>query len=361
MTNSAYIHIPFCKSKCKYCSFVSFTDTEYIEKYVNALLKEIDYNYKTELLKTLYFGGGTPSLLPIQFINKIIERFTIDNKTEITYEINPDDANFNYLKELKNLGINRLSFGVQTFDDKILNLIGRRHNSEQVFQAIENAKEAGFEHISVDLIYGLPEQTLESLEKDLKIINNLDIPHVSTYGLKIEKPSFYYYHPVSVPDSDMQADMYILINEYLNKTVLYRYEISNFSKKGYESKHNLNYWDNNEYYGLGVSAHGYENGIRYSNTENMAEYISNPCKHAQEHMVTDKERLEEEIFLGFRKESGININNINTKFGIDFNSKYKNIIDRYTPKYIVKTDTGYKLSTDGILLSNNILAEFIDI
>lgn len=362
MAESVYIHIPYCKSKCRYCSFVSTTLPYDSKSYLNALKKEIKNYYKSETLNTLYFGGGTPSLLPAEFYNELLDCFKITDKNEITFEINPDDANINYLKLLKNIGINRLSFGVQTFDDNILKLIGRRHYSEDIFKAVSNAKESGFDNISVDLIYGLPKQTLNTLKYDLKIVKDLDISHISTYGLKIEKTSYFYFNPPeNLPDDDTQADMYLFLNEFLGKENFIRYEISNFSKPGFESRHNINYWNNKEYYGFGVAAHGYINNLRYSNNTDIDEYIKNPVKHQTEHFVTQKEKLEEEIFLGFRKECGINKKEINQKFNIDFDNKYKDILKKYIPDYIIPTKNGYKLSINGILLSNNILAEFIDI
>lgn len=358
MAKSAYIHIPFCKSKCKYCSFVSFVGIAQ-ENYFEILLSDILANYSGETLETLYFGGGTPSLMSINQVRKIISKFKISEKTEVTFEMNPDDANYEYLKDLRGLGVNRLSMGSQSFDDKILKNIGRRHSSADTVNAVETAKKAGFNNISLDLIYGLPEQ--KSVKKDLEIITKLEIQHVSTYGLKIEEGShFYKYPPQNLPDEDFQADMYLEINEYLAQKGFYRYEISNFAQKGFESKHNLNYWNNNEYYGFGAAAHGYINGIRYSNWESLEEYSLNPMGFAMEHKVTEQEQLEEEIFLGFRREIGVDINRINEKFSIDFDKKYNSVIKKYSPQYIQKTPCGYKLTLDGILLSNNILSEFID-
>jgi len=253
-----------------------------------------------------------------------------------------------------------LSNGSQNFDDEILKLIGRRHDSSQIFQTVKNAKKAEFENISLDLIYGLPTQTLESLNKDLEIITKLGIQHVSTYGLKIEDDSYWgKFPPERLPDEDLQADMYLGVNEILENYGYRRYEISNFALNGYESKHNLNYWDNEEYYGFGLAAHGYIDGIRYSNHTTLENYMNNPAKHANGHLQTEQEKLEEEIFLGFRKESGINISKIKEKFGIDFNSKYNQILNKYAPEYIKKTALGYKLTLKGILLSNNILSEFL--
>ena len=377
MVENAYIHIPFCKSKCAYCSFVSFNRLEKITGYVYALLKDISDNYCGEKLRTLYFGGGTPSLLPIDLLSKIIKKFKFQNNYELTMEINPDDANLEYFSALKTLGVNRLSLGSQTFDDKILKLIGRRHDSNAIVNAVKLAKEAGFTNISVDLIYGLPLQTLDSLKNDLEKFLELDIQHISTYGLKIEEGSKFsrYYScnrpaptlalprgegttEICLPDDDAQADMYELINNTLEKNGYYRYEVSNFAKSGYESKHNLNYWDNNEYYGFGCAAHGYVDGIRYSNYSTLDEYMAKPSTHELGRTLTEQEKLEEEIFLGFRKRSGIDVNRIKERFGIDFNSKYKNILDKYN-EFIEPTPNGYTLNLKGVLISNLILSEFI--
>ena len=377
MVESAYIHIPFCKSKCAYCSFVSFNRLEKITGYVYALLKDISDNYCGEKLRTLYFGGGTPSLLPIDLLSKIIKKFKFQNNYELTMEINPDDANLEYFSALKSLGVNRLSLGSQTFDDEILKLIGRRHDSGAIENAVKLAKEAGFTNISVDLIYGLPLQTLDSLKNDLEKFLELDIQHISTYGLKIEEGSKFsrYYScnrlaptlalprgegtvEICLPDDDAQADMYELINNTLEKNGYYRYEVSNFAKSGYESKHNLNYWDNNEYYGFGCAAHGYVDGIRYSNYSTLDEYMAKPSTHELGHTLSQQEKLEEEIFLGFRKTSGININKINELFGIDFDNKYKNILEKYKD-FIEPTSNGYTLNLNGVLISNLILSEFI--
>lgn len=374
MTKSAYIHIPFCKSKCKYCSFVSYNRPEMMIGYVYALLKDISVNYRGEELNTLYFGGGTPSLLPVDFLEKIIKPFIFSKNYEFTLEINPDDRDLDYFKQLKSLGVNRLSIGSQTFDDKILKLIGRRHNSEQITEAVNLAKEAGFENISVDLIYGLPTQTMDCLKKDLEKFLSLDIQHISTYGLKIEEESFWgkcynretnqlvlpdtdqIYLP---PDEDEQADMYEGgVNKILENAGFYRYEVSNFAKAGFESRHNLNYWNNNEYYGFGAAAHGYVDGVRYSNYTSLEEYMAKPHIHECGRTLSMQEKLEEEIFLGFRKRSGVNVSEIDQKYGIDFGSKYRHILEKYSD-FIEKTPSGYTFNLKGTLISNIILSEFI--
>jgi len=362
MSNSVYIHIPFCKSKCKYCSFVSYEDFKEKDRYVNALQKEINYYYRGETLKTLYFGGGTPSLLDISDIEKIITRFIfIPDFCEITFELNPDDADYEYLKRLREMGVNRISIGAQSFDDAMLSELGRRHNSAQIYEAVELSKKAGFKNISLDLIYGLPNQTCEKFEKDLKIVSELGITHISTYGLKIEEPSYYYFNrPDNLPDDDSQADMYINLNEFLEKRGYKRYEISNFAKAGYESKHNLNYWSNKEYYGFGTAAHGYKYGVRYSNYKILDDYIKHPLKKETQHFVSTKEKFEEEIFLGFRKSGGINTKMIKEKYYTDFDEKYKSVIEKYSPEYLEKTEEGYRLTLKGVLLSNMLLSEFVD-
>ena len=364
MPNSVYIHIPFCKTKCNYCSFVSkkIDKSDELECYVEALVKEIDRHYRGETLKTIYFGGGTPSVLPVKLIEKILQKFIfIPEFCDITFEMNPDDADYDYLKKLNELGVNRLSMGAQSFDNNILKLIGRRHSAEQTIEAVESAKRAGFNNISLDLIYGLPTQDIDSLKNDLETIVKLDIQHISTYGLKIEEPSYYSKNPPeNLPDDDTQADMYLMINEFLESKGFKRYEISNFAKPGFESKHNLNYWNNKEYYGFGLAAHGYQCGIRYSNKSDFEDYTIYPIRRESEHLVTPKEKFEEEIFLGFRKTEGINTEVIKKKYFIDFDEKFKDVLNKYVPEYIEKTGNGYKLTLKGVLISNNILAEFIE-
>ena len=358
MAKSVYIHIPFCKQKCKYCSFVSFTNLDLISSYVTALLTEIDRYYCGEELTTLYFGGGTPSLLKIELIKEIIKKFHLTSNTEVTFELNPDDVSLTYLDSLRKCGINRLSIGAQTFDNKTLALIGRRHNVEQTINAVKLAKKVGFENISLDLIYGLPNTNFKN---DLKHITELEVQHVSTYGLKIEEGSYWgKFIPQNLPNDDEQADMYIFIHNYLEDKGYKRYEISNFALCSYESKHNLNYWNNAEYYGFGVSAHGYVNGVRYANTSSFDKYIKNPIVRQEEHSLTINEKIEEEIFLGLRKEAGINIIDFKAKYNLDFERKYQFIIDKFYPKYLIKDCDCYKLTIDGVLLSNNIMAEFLE-
>lgn len=362
MVKSAYIHIPFCKSKCHYCSFVSFNKLELKDSYIEALLQEIDYYYKGELLNTIYLGGGTPSILTAKDFAKILKKFKPDHNAEITTELNPEGVNYDYLRELFDLGINRISLGCQTFDDTLLKQINRRHNAQQVIESVKIAQNAGFGNISLDFIYGLPNQTPEMFYSDLKQAIDLGIQHISLYGLKIEEGCFFYNHmPQNLPDDDIQADMYLGAIKLLTNQGFEHYEVSNFSRPNYNSRHNLNYWNNEEYYGFGVSAHGYTNGIRYGNIETIEQYIKNPILHQEEKLLTTQEKLEEEIFLGFREMKGIMVSKINHKYNIDFDQKYKSILNKYEKlKLIQKTEGGYSLTPNGILVSNVILADFLE-
>lgn len=362
MVKNVYIHIPFCKSKCKYCSFVSFCLLNLKSDYLSALQKEIIQSYKNEKLNTLYFGGGSPSLLTADEFSKIIKLFITDNSTEITAELNPEGITPKYLKELKNTGVNRLSFGCQTFNDKILKDIGRQHSARDVVNAVKFAQDNGFDNISLDFIYGLPEQTIDMFAYDLEFAISLGVQHISLYGLKIEEGCYFFKNrPQNLPDDDVQADMYLKAIEILTKNNFEHYEISNFALEKFKSKHNLNYWNNNSYYGFGVAAHGYENGIRYFNTSNLKEYINYPNVHKNTHKLTIQEQLEEEIFLGFRKSEGINTEKINKKFNIDFRKKYSAIVNKYISYgYLKDTNTGFTLTKEGILVSNVILSEFLE-
>ena len=361
MVKSAYIHIPFCKSKCHYCSFVSFADMRLKTEYLQALNSEIYMAYQEENMDTLYIGGGTPSVLQVEEIESIIKNFNVNPNTEITMEINPDDADYGYLRGLYDIGINRLSFGCQTFNDDILKIINRRHNAGQVIDSVKMAQDAGFKNISLDFIYGLPNQTPDMFYNDLKLAVLLGVTHISLYGLTIEPDCYFYKNTSLTPDDDMQADMYIGACELLLPSGFEHYEISNFSLKGYNSRHNLNYWNNKEYYGFGVAAHGYVNGIRYGNKVDLEEYIENPYDHDEEKFVTEAEKLEEAIFLGFRKMAGIDVEKINCDYDIDFEKKYGDVIKKYKEiNLITDTAKGYALTHAGALVSNTILAEFIE-
>ena len=376
MVESVYIHIPFCKRKCNYCTFVSYPKLDLRQKYINALFTEIKNRYRGEELNTIYFGGGTPSLLAINDIKKILKCFNTfiqssvshknrrsgfaSAKTEITVEINPETVDENYLSNLRKIGVNRLSIGIQDFNDDILKIIGRGHTSQTAIDVVKTAQNVGFDNISVDLIYGLPNQTLRGFETSLNKAFELGIQHISLYGLKIENGCYFYKNPPkNLPDDDAQAKYYLKAIELCKQNGFEHYEISNFALKGFESKHNLNYWDNENYYGFGLSASGYEGNIRYYNETDLIKYIENPLKKLKEDFLTLNQQMEEEIFLGFRKSEGINITELNSKYDVDFEKMFEHPLKKYSGTYIIKTKNGYKLSDDGFLVSNIILSEFL--
>lgn len=361
MVKHAYIHIPFCIRKCHYCSFVSGFNINKKTEYISALTEEIKKRYKGEKLSTIYFGGGTPSLLEGEELSQILSCFNFDNTCEITLEANPETVTKEKFTIISNAGFNRISLGVQTFDNNLLKLIGRNHNEETVYQAIQTIKEAGFKNISIDLIYGLPNQILDDFLKDLEKAIKLDIQHISTYGLKIEDESFFGQNPPSnLPDDEQQASMFLELCKILKDNSFEHYEISNFAKKGYKSNHNCAYWKNRNYYGFGLNASGYEGNTRYKNTEIFEEYIKNPLSKEEE-TLTVQETMENEIFLALRLKEGINISEINQKYKIDFEQKYKKIIEKYTNLDMLKIKNEYcNLTQKGILLSNEIMSEFLD-
>ena len=357
MPKSVYIHIPFCLKKCAYCSFLSGINPSYKSIYIDKLILEIKNFYKGKILETLYFGGGTPSLLDPFEIKKILDCFNFQN-CEITLEMNPKTADLDKLKAFFDIGINRISLGVQSFDDEILKIAGRIHNSYDAIKCIENIELAGFKNFSIDLMYGLPTQTLEIWQNTLNIAKKLAPPHISLYGLKIERDcDFYLNPPKDLPDDDMQADMHELaLDSFKN---YYHYEFSNFAKeKSFCSRHNLTYWNIKPYWGFGIGAAGFVNNRRYENEVDIEKYIKDPTAQKKFYKTN---LLEEHIFLGFRKLEGINVEEINKIFSIDFNKKYAPQLKKFiSSEHIQKTSQGYKLTKKGILLSNSVLCEFLD-
>lgn len=362
MINCTYIHIPFCEKKCKYCSFCSFSLVKLKDEYINSLIKEIKFFYKNDPQKTIYFGGGTPSLLEIQDIEKILSNFNFNSNTEITIEINPHNISKEKLKDYRSIGINRISVGIQSFDDEILNLIGRTHTTLEAIEVIENIKKAGFDNYSIDLIYGLPNQDINNWINTLNKAIKTDSSHISLYGLKIEKGSYFYkYPPKNIADDETQAKMYEIAIEKLKEKYIH-YEFSNFAKnENYFSKHNSAYWHCENYYGFGVSASGYIENKRYTNTFNLKDYINNPYKKEYE-ILSKENKIEEEIFLGLRLTKGIDFLKINSKYNINIYEIYKKEFEKFLALNLMeKTKKGVKLTQKGILLSNEVLCEFIKI
>ena len=299
-------------------------------------------------------------MLTIKEIEQFVSLFNLEDDAEITLELNPESVNAEFFQALAQTRVNRLSIGSQSFDDEILRRIGRRHKSSDVSRVVGQARDAGFKNLSLDFIYGLPGQSLESFISDLEQAATLGVEHISLYGLKIDEGCFFAMHPPeNIADEDLQAQMYLAAIETLQKYGFEHYEISNFARGGNFSRHNTSYWENQEYYGFGLAAHGYVNGVRYSNPMNLDEYLEEPLRKEFSQTLTVQEKLEEEIFLGLRLTKGINVNAVNRKFNIDFETKYKEVLSKYSA-YLEKENGFYRLSDAGILVSNVILAEFLE-
>ena len=280
-----YVHIPFCVKKCSYCDFVSFANkNDYIEEYVNALKKEIKDNKRNDYeIDTIYIGGGTPSFIDAKYISEIFkvikENFNVNSNAEITIEVNPGTVNEEKLQIYKEAGINRISIGLQSTKNEILEKIGRIHNYEQFIETYNIARKVGFTNINVDLMLALPNQTITDLQESLDSVIKLEPEHISVYSLILEEGTlmekWVKEGNAKLPEDEIERKMYWMVKEKLEENGYNHYEISNFAKKGFESKHNLNCWNQSEYLGFGVSAHSYVNGRRYCNISNIEKYIEN--------------------------------------------------------------------------------------
>ncbi len=355
---SAYIHIPFCETICTYCDFCKFYyDKKIVFPYLKALEKEIKENYKEEKLSTIYIGGGTPSSLDLKELEKLLSILSVfkkENTYEYTIECNIESITEEKIKLFSFYGINRISIGVQTFQEKYLTFLNRKHTKEEVFQKINMIKKY-ISNINVDLIYAIPGETLEELESDLECFLSLKIPHISTYSLIIEEHTILHNQKVENISEELDLKMYELILQKLNQ--YHHYEISNFSLVGYESKHNLTYWNNEEYYGFGVGASGYVNGIRYTNAKSISHYKEN--KKIECYSVSSKEKIENEFILGFRKLDGISIKSFKEKYGL--NPIYLKSVQDLMNKKMLEVEGDYlKIPDKYIYVSNEILISFID-
>ena len=358
---SVYIHIPFCSNICSYCDFTKlYYNKNYIDKYLNTLKEEIELNYKNEMIDTIYIGGGTPTSLNTQELNKlfeIIKIFKTNKNLEFTIECNIENLTKEKLDLFKKNNVNRLSIGIQTFNNKFLKYLNRNHTKEDVFKIIKYAKEIGFDNINIDLIYGLKDQTLKDLEDDINEFLKLDINHISTYSLIIEPHTKLYIENEFNIDEELDLKMYELICNKLKDNNYIHYETSNFAKKGYESKHNLTYWNNLEYYGFGLGASGYIDNIRYTNTKNIDKYLNKEFILEKE-VIDKKINMENEMILGLRKLKGVNINNFKEKYNIDLKEAFdiEDLIN--SNKLIIENDYIF-INPNYIYLSNEILINFI--
>lgn len=358
---SIYIHIPFCKSICSYCDFAKILYREDLAlSYLDALEKEIEDLYEHEKIDTIYIGGGTPSMLSddaLEKLSSILKRFDIKNDVEFTFECNIEDITQNLLISLKDIGVNRLSIGIESFNAKKLEFMNREAKFEDALSKIQLARTFGFDNINVDLIYGVKDEKLKDLKKDLKLMLKLEPDHISTYSLIIENNTMCKIRGDEPIEAEDEIKMYEYIVNKLTKKGYTHYEISNFAKPGFESKHNLTYWNNQEYYGFGLGASGYIKGFRYTNTRNIDEYIEGNYKH-EENLVSKTEMMENEVMLGLRKMQGINLQEFYDKYEVNMQDVFP-IKPLVKSKELIYKDGYIYINPKYIYVMNEILLKMI--
>lgn len=317
---SVYIHIPFCRSICSYCDFCKMLyNGSFVTQYLNALLKEINDRYDGEEIKTLYIGGGTPSSLSIKdlkYLFEIVRQFNLTKLEEFTFECNLNDLNEELLQFLFDNGVNRLSIGIESFNEDKLKFMERFHSYQEACNIFKIIRNIGFTNVNVDLIYGIPGETLKDLKKDLELILKLNPDHISTYSLIVEDNTKIGIQGVVPILEELDASMYEEICDLLDVKKYEHYEVSNFALKGKKSKHNLKYWNNEEYYGFGLGASGYTNGVRYENTRSLTEYVKGNVRKNEE-ILSVEDKMYNELMLGFRKMEGINLKEFFIKYGVN--------------------------------------------
>ena len=368
---SAYVHIPFCTQICYYCDFSKvFIKNQPVDSYLEHLLEEFQ-SYDIQRLRTLYIGGGTPTALSASQLEVLLKGLTenldLSVLEELTIEANPGDLDADKIAVLKNSAVNRVSLGVQTFDDKMLKKIGRSHLEKDIYENIDRLKLAGFDNISIDLIYALPGQTMEQVKENVAKAIGLDIPHMSLYSLILENHTVFMNRmrrgKLPLPKEELEAEMFEYIIAELERAGFEHYEISNFSKIGFESRHNLMYWDNAEYYGIGAGASGYVNGVRYKNHGPIRHYLSaveeGNARITEEHL-SQKEQMEEEMFLGLRKKSGVSMARFEEKFGRSFDELYGEIVRDLVQKGLMQIEGDrVRMTKRGLFLGDTVAERFI--
>ena len=367
-----YLHIPFCKSKCVYCGFYSTVNQKNVERYVSVLEEEMVLRKEetsVETIRTLYFGGGTPSLLqPTQLqriLDNIHQHFDIDPNAEITIEANPEQLSLEYCKSLKTLGFNRLSIGVQSFQDDILHFLGRKHTANEALNAIENAHAAGFDNLSIDLIYGVNERNNTQWKKELETAFLLPITHFSAYALTVEENSLLYrrihQHRDVEPDEELASVQYEILTEAVAKSRFAQYEISNFAVKGWESRHNSAYWQRIPYLGLGASAHSFDGLHRSWNAPTLSGYFSQIDQRKPFHereILTDIDKYNEFILLRLRTAAGIDLQEMSQLFGTEqVESLLLYFSDHVSPAHYVRTPDRLHLTTEGLWFADGIAGD----
>ena len=370
-TLGLYVHVPFCRSKCLYCDFCSFPrmDREAVSAYVDEVCRRmIDASAQAAkyTVDTVYFGGGTPTLLPISAFSRLLDtirkHYSLSEDCEITAECNPATADFAYLSALRALGVNRLSIGLQSAHENELRALGRAHTFADFVAVFADARRAGFDNISADLMYGIPHQTIESFRASLEALCELSPEHISAYGLKIEEgtPFFSKKDALPLPDEDTEYHMYQALSHVLCENGYHKYEISNFAKEGRHSRHNLRYWHGEEYLGFGVAAHSYFGGVRFGNSRDMNAFLRGEDITEERICLSAHEQEEEFVMLALRLAEGISKADFLARTGEDFEARYPTV-RRMIAGGFMKDENGRIAFTDeGFFVSNAILAEMLD-
>ena len=368
---SAYVHIPFCTQICYYCDFSKvFIKNQPVDSYLEHLLQEF-HSYDIQQLRTLYIGGGTPTALSASQLEVLLDGLTknldLSMLEELTIEANPGDLDADKIAVLKNSAVNRVSLGVQTFDDKMLKKIGRSHTEKDIYENIDRLKLAGFDNISIDLIYALPGQTMDQVRDNVAKAIALDIPHMSLYSLILENHTVFMNRmrrgKLPLPKEEVEAEMFEYIIAELERAGFEPYEISNFSKPGFESRHNLMYWDNAEYYGIGAGASGYINGVRYKNHGPIRHYLKaveeGNARIHEEHLSL-REQMEEEMFLGLRKKTGVSMKRFEEKFGTSFENLYGQVVRDLCHQGLLQVEgQQIRMTKKGLFLGDTVAERFI--
>ena len=368
---SLYIHIPFCKRKCYYCDFCSFTegDRSIEERYVLRICEELKKSAESALgycVSTVYFGGGTPSLLDASMIAKMLDAvrsdFELSSDAEITIECNPATAREGFFEEIRAAGVNRLSIGLQSADDCELSALGRLHNFAEFEKTYYDARRAGFDNISVDLMYGIPDQTLQSFSASLERVVALSPEHISSYLLKIEEGTVFAKREstLSLCDEDTQFEMYSLMTNFLAQKGYYKYEVSNFAKPGFESRHNVGYWTGREYIGFGVAAYSFFGGERFGNSRDLRAFLAGEDITDERERISDTDAAFEFVMLGMRMGKGIDLAEYKERFGRSFDTDFVSA-EKFESLGLLSRREGRLAFTDkGFFVSNTVLSDFLE-
>lgn len=374
---SVYVHIPFCAKKCHYCDFATYTlSGQPVDDYLDALEQEMALTFKASPareVRTIFIGGGTPTILTVKQMERLlvaIERYFPNRSAdlEFTVEANPGTLERDKLMVMRDGGVNRLSIGAQSFDDELLKAIGRDHDAKVIYDSVNTAQATNFDNISLDLMFGLPGQTVSMMDETLDAAFALGVQHFSAYALIVEENTLFHVlqrrGQFKLPTDDEEFAMYQLVRERMGRQGYEQYEISNFSYRGYESRHNRTYWLNEPYYGFGVGAHGYVQGVRYANVRGVNPYIQalkeGRLPRVEEYEVSETEAMENTMILGLRLLEGVSFGRFQKRFGTDLWDVYgEQIAELEQKRWLERDDAGVRLTASGLLWGNEVFARFL--